>query len=768
MGRDMASIPTKSELPDSIRSLLDRLRGLIQRYVVMQAIVLTVIVALSAFWLTGLIDYFPVMMGASESPRWARIGMLVMLAGAIGWILYCFGWRKWWVPWRDSTLALLLERRFPEFRHSLVTTVQASQPRPRVEQVEFVTDPELLKATEEQALATVASVDPDQVLRWEPLRRQMGLLGGLVGVSFLLALWQPAWTLQWSKRLFALSNSSWPRQCRLILDGIEIDTPHFTGEEQGNRYLRPFVNGVVSLPRGHSGRLLVHADLKAKQVPDACTLSYRGIDGRQGRATLRRLNPLDKERLPFMLEGPPLESIDQGLAMTMQAGDARLAGLRLEVVEAPQVVELKLDVKYPPYLRRNPTSTWLDETLDYRTGLRLPQGTDVTLVGKSNLSLDRCECKVTFTTREGETHSESLTATGNGPSFRLPMGAIQSNSLVELRLWEESGHCSTKVQQYFLNVLVDEVPSLDLKLDGIGSAVTENALLPLDAKIVDDNGIAKTWLEVYVNEQAPWKRELVVPNDGRVQDKLDLRVMRDAKQIQVAPGQSLSLAVLSQDFYDLAEGERVGRASPIQLGVVTPSQLLVLLERRELAMRSRIELILGELNQLQELMLKVRQNNREPDEQTGRSLQLPRVQQAVSQVEKSAGELQGVETEIGQIYRELINNRIDSQDRQDRLENRVRQPIKKVRDGSLNELQQRIKRLEKEIENTTVPDESIGAGLESLRETIVALEAILEAMIDIQDFNEVVDMVRSMVDDQGKLIDRTKAEQKQRLLDQFK
>ncbi len=41
-------------------------------------------------------------------------------------------------------------------------------------------------------------------------------------------------------------------------------------------------------------------------------------------------------------------------------------------------------------------------------------------------------------------------------------------------------------------------------------------------------------------------------------------------------------------------------------------------------------------------------------------------------------------------------------------------------------------------------------------------------MIDIQDFNEVVDMVRSMVDDQGKIIDRTKAEQKQRLLDQFK
>ncbi len=763
----MASISTQTKLPESIRSLLDRLRGLIRRYVVMQTVVLTVIVGLSAFWLTGLIDYFPVMMGASESPRWARIGMLIGLACAIGSILYRFGWRKWWVPWRDSTLALLLERRFPEFRHSLVTTVQASQPRTRVDNVEFLTDPELLKATTEQALATVDVVDPDQVLRWEPLRRQMGLLGGLIGVSFLLALWQPAWTLQWSKRLFALSNSSWPRQCRLVLDGIEIDTPNFTGEEQGKRYLRPFSNGMVSLPRGHSGRLLVHADLQAKQVPDACTLSYRSIDGRQGRATLRRLNPLDKEKLPFMLEGPPLESIDQDLAMTMQAGDARIAGLRLEVVDAPQVVELKLDVKYPAYLRRNPTSTWLDELVDYRTGLRLPQGTEVTLEGKSNLSLDRCECKVTYTTQEGETLSHDFAASGDGPKFRIPIGAIQSNSLIEMRLWEESGHCSTKVQQYFVNVLVDEVPTLDLKLDGIGSAITENAVLPVEAKVVDDNGIAKTWLEVFVNEQAPWKRDIVVPNDGRVQDKLDLRELRDARQIKVAPGQSLSLAILSQDFYDLAQDERVGRASPIQLGVVTPSQLLVLLERRELAMRSRIELIIGELNQLQELMLKVRQTNREPDDQTT-GLQLPRVQQAVTQVEKSTGELQGVETEIGQIYRELVNNRIDSQDRQDRLENRVRQPIKKIREGSLNELQQRVKGLEKEIEKSPIADEPIAACLASLTDTIVALESILEAMIDIQDFNEVVDMVRSMVDDQGKIIDRTKAEQKQRLLDQFK
>jgi hypothetical protein len=760
----MASIPTKSELPDPIRDLLGQLRNIIRRFVVVQTVVLLGIVALIGFWITGLIDYFPVMMGASESPRWARLMMLVALVGGLAVIVYRFGFRKFFVPWRDSTLALLLERRFPQFNHSLITTVQAAQPS-RSSTFELLRHEDLLAETEKQAIDQIGLVDPDEVMRWEPLRLQLGLLGGLIGLSFLLVLWQPAWTFHWGKRLFGLSNGPWPRLCRVEVDGIEIDIPNFNGEEQGRRYLRPFSNGTVSLPRGHSGRLLVHADLRAEQIPDACTLSYRSHDGRQGRATLRRLNAVDNFKLPFMLEGPPLESIDQGLAMTLQAGDARIAGLRLEVVDAPQVNDLKLDIRYPSYLGRNPTSTWIDEIVDYRTGLRIPQGSEIVLVGKASLPLRKCEAKITFSSRDGETISQAVTASGHGPTFQLPIGSIQSNILIELRLWDESGHSSTKIQQYFLNVLVDEIPSIDLKLDGIGSAVTENALLPLLAEVSDDNGLANTWIELYVNESESWTRDVAQPTGGKLTEQVDLRALRDAKELQVKPGQSIGLTMLAQDYFDLNEGERIGRASPIQLGVVTPNQLLVLLERRELAMRSRLELIISELTQLQELMLKVRQSNRDG---TDAALQLPRVQQSVIQVEKSAGELLGVETEIGQIYRELINNRIDSQDRQDRLENRIRVPLSKIREGSLNELTQRAIGLEKEIEKGQIADEKIGATLESLSETLLGLEAILGALIDIQDFNEVVDMVRSMVDDQSKLIDRTKAEQKQRLLDQFK
>jgi hypothetical protein len=780
----MASVPTSPKLPSSIRATLDRLRGQIQRYVLLQALVVAAIAVLCLFWLSGLVDYFPVMMGASESPRWARIIMLVgLISSAIG-VLYQLGWKKWWVRWSDSSLALLLERKFPEIKHSLITTVQAHQPRTPLTNVELIQDPALLAATQAQATAIVDNLDIEQVMKWEPLRKQLGLVGGLFGVSIVLALWQPAWTLHWSKRLFGLSNAAWPRTCRIEIEGLEINVPNFANEEQGQRYLRPFRDGLVTLARGNRARLLVNADLKAKQTPDICMLAYRNQDGQQGRATLRRLPARNSTILPFMLDGPPLESVDQGLAMTLQGGDARIAGLRLDIVDAPQVNELKLEVNYPPYLQKNPTATWLDETLEYRTGLRLPQGTVVMLVGLANSPLERCECKWTFADRNGEILSDKASVQADGKTFRISLGSLIANTLVEIRLWDKDGHCSTKIQQYYLNSLTDEIPSLDFKLDGIGNAITELAQLPIDATIRDDHGIAESWLEMFMNEKVAWKRDIALNKDGVVKERIDLRALRDSKLLSIVAGQSINLSLLARDNYDLSKDERLGRASPIQLSVVTPSQLLLILERRELAMRSRIELIISELNQLRELILKIRQTNRElgaptppsdaglenaaSESQAAQKMQLPRAQQSVAQVEKSAGELKGVELEIGQIYRELINNRVDSQDRQDRLENRVRIPLKKICEGSLNELQKRIKNLEKEFEKGPANDIAIAGNLESLAEALTELEAILEAMIDIQDFNEVVDMVRSMVDDQGKLIDRTKTEQKQRLLDQFK
>ena len=153
-------------------------------------------------------------------------------------------------------------------------------------------------------------------------------------------------------------------------------------------------------------------------------------------------------------------------------------------------------------------------------------------------------------------------------------------------------------------------------------------------------------------------------------------------------------------------------------------------------------------------------------------MQMLRSQQAAAQMTKSEGELRGVEKEIHQINQELINNRIDSADRRTRLEDKIRKPLLVVLDQMWQPMATDILSIEKSYSKTVQPDDSLMEllpnSISKNNAIISALTAILNDMINIQDFNEVVDMVRGMLDDQNKVLDKTKQEQKKQLLDLLK
>ena len=790
----MSALPVNEhESASRIGSTLDQLRQMIRSYVLTQAGVLFLMSFIAAFWVAGFLDYFPVMLGASESPRWARVAILLMMLGGGGYLLVRLGWQKWKVAWNDSTLALLLERKFPQFQSSLITTVQSQDKNLIDANIRQPHDPQLMLQTRQQAIQALDQVDVKEVLRWNPLQWQAAGLGVLLAVSFLFAAWQPSWTWHWSQRLFGLSNKAWPRMASIRVDGLEMDIPRFASDLTPTRYNRAFEDAAVSIPRGQTARLLVSADLNAALVPASLMMNYRGSDSRQGRASLRKLPISSSEnRQPFLLEGSPLDTIDQDLAFSLQGGDARINGLRVFVKDSPQVIKLRLAVEYPGYLRRRSTSTWIDETLDYRSGLRLPEGTRVTLIGEANVPLDRCECRLTTQSAEGIATTTDWTAQGKDNRFELGLEEIRQPWGIEFRVWDADGHCATRVQQFALGMLPDEVPQVDLVMDGIGTAVTDQAILPFEGVVQDDHDIDSSWIEMVLNESAPNNFPVALSIDGKAKQSIDLRELKNNKIIDIAPGQSIALTLVANDFCDFGNdsktGSRSGRASPIQLGVVTADQLLILLERRELAMRSRLELVVSELTQLNELLTKVQATGTAPSneridkpENTDSSatetestpaesvakLQVLRVQQSISQSDKSSAELVGVAQEIGMIRKELINNRVDSQDRQIRLEDRVRKPMLAVVEGPLARLRSEMVQMELDFTNQKAASETTPVAIKTLRECIASLESILNDMADIQDFNELVDMVRGMIDDQGKIIDQTKQEQKKKVLDLF-
>ncbi len=130
----------------------------------------------------------------------------------------------------------------------------------------------------------------------------------------------------------------------------------------------------------------------------------------------------------------------------------------------------------------------------------------------------------------------------------------------------------------------------------------------------------------------------------------------------------------------------------------------------------------------------------------------------------------------------MINNRIDSVDRRERLEQGVRTPLSRVVEEPFPRLGRQIVELERVLmsssdpaANGNVPPETAADMEKAVRqavatndEIVLQLSAVLEKMLDLESFNEILDLMRGLIDDQEGLLDETEDEQKNRVLDLFK
>ena len=148
-----------------------------------------------------------------------------------------------------------------------------------------------------------------------------------------------------------------------------------------------------------------------------------------------------------------------------------------------------------------------------------------------------------------------------------------------------------------------------------------------------------------------------------------------------------------------------------------------------------------------------------------RTLRLLRIQRAQGQSQKSAGEAKGVAVSFADIREELINNRVDTEDRKTRLKEQIADPLLKTCATTFPELEKRLIALEKVLEDPQKGPASAAETLEMAEQTLAELNDVLKQMIDLETFNELLDIVRDLIKEQGDVIDKTKLQKKKQLLE---
>ena len=157
-------------------------------------------------------------------------------------------------------------------------------------------------------------------------------------------------------------------------------------------------------------------------------------------------------------------------------------------------------------------------------------------------------------------------------------------------------------------------------------------------------------------------------------------------------------------------------------------------------------------------------------------------QRAQLQNDKSLQEVLGCVSAFEHLRLQLINNRVNADARKDRFENGVIAPLNQTATGTMTDLAQQLKQLEtqlREVESlaTNKNEPADPTAIESLRvaadktavdsiemtdQVLVELNEVLNLLIKHETQNELLDIVRQMIEKQEELKERTKKERQKK------
>jgi hypothetical protein len=772
----MQKSDNQKQLAIPIQKLLDSLRRRTRLYVFWEGMFQTLIWLGLVFWITLIADRL------IEPNRILR-GVLLILTVYWTYILVnarlIFRLRR---PLSDSEMAAVLERRFPELDEAFLTCVEMivavddrSPLRQGIEQeLASLKSPEedawsgdtsrsdMLSLCHARAVDSASAIDIRHCFNIRPIYKSgIGAAFFLLTIA-ILGLWKPDALAMWSDRLLLLSDAPWPRRTSLEIEGFDE-------------------NGVAKIARGDNFPLIVHADLHAPHIPRKVTTYAATPAGRLDPIRLEQEGvPSDaSDRLTFVHD---FLGVVESLTLDVVGGDVTVRDLRIIPVERPSIPRAELECRYPTYMNRPPSSIPL---LDLTA---VPHGslTSLQAIADKDLmeAIVRCE---TFETR--------LTPKPSDKAFRelhceIPI-TILGEHLVEIELLDVDGIRTREPLQYLIRSIDDDTPKIAFTFPGIGTAVTPNAEIPVQGEATDDYGVNRVWLEMRITPPPlavdangiPVLERTVdflidEPSDPASVITIDER--RDLQNLQLKPGMTLDVRLLASDLYDLENELHVGRGDIRRLDVVTPERLLAILRTREVGLRQQLVQVVDEVGTTRESCEQIIFET-ESSEEESRDLETPPhadispldpiferrlwLQRVRRDLQKESNDIKTIALAFLDIRDQLVNNRVGTLEQRRRIEQDIVGPLNEVRSVMIADLERDLSDFDDVIANENLGPARRDDALRRIDDIDQALKIILSRIKDIESYNEMIEQLRTIIEEQRRLRREIEEEQRSSLLD---
>ena len=306
---------------------IERVRGRERAVLVTGGALKTLLALLALVAGFFVLDWF-IVRPVVESPGADRFTRAVLALAMSGTLVYVF-WQTVLREIRrvldDDEIALRVEKRNPDLRGRLISTIQLTR---EVDSDPYIGSAELIRALEEDTVSFASSLDFFEIINLKTLKKVAIVAAGFTALAVLVAtltgVFAPGYSRAFWSRLF-VTGEKYPTRTRIVS-----------------------ITSGGKVPRGEPHPIEVVLDPE-KHLPEEVTLVV--VPERGGTVSKYLLKEAEGRGGVFRgVEGEaPLERVLENLRYRAVAYDARSGWQNLHVQRRPAIKSLELTYTYPAY-----------------------------------------------------------------------------------------------------------------------------------------------------------------------------------------------------------------------------------------------------------------------------------------------------------------------------------------------------------------------------------------------------------------------------------
>lgn len=795
-----------------MRQLIADLRSRLRQYYALSGILLVFSIAVVTYWVTTGLDSGWFALQRLELPVGLRVILLLAILGGGAWLIVQHLLAPLFRRTRDSELAMILERRFPQFQDRLMTAVESADDRAD----RNILEEQMLRQTLSEANRFAQDVSASDVFDPQPLKMR-SVIAGLLLLSLIgSAVASPGALQRWWNAFIRCQDTYHIRRTQLEF---------FAVAQPGDRRI-PFreANGTPHYkhPLGADFELEVVVPNEHPvtgepcEVPDRIQVDVIRLNGNPSRTYIKSAGG---NTFRFVLT-----RLQESVSIEVIGGDYRTpAPLRVEAVSPPGLEQLEAECDFPEYTGLNGLRESLVPILSREVSL--PIGTEFKLAAGANKPLQSVRIETDTFVLTGDRESSRLTprndstikARDGGPllsedgqtlraTFRLDHTAapgstedetpeesaneieppatasvsIASNSSLQFFLHDTDDIMSTSPETLRLRGIPDKPPVIAVRKKGVGNAITRRAIIPVGGVIEDDYGLKSAQFMFVVDDETRW-RPRPFRNIFRPVMSYDLEAENGpmseyfrVEELELSDGQTLALTLVATDGCSIPS-PNTSRAEPMVFRIVSPEELLSLLYTRELNQRRRFEDVIAALVAIQtdlefqtEIAARIDAAGSDevsPEDRSGLSNS---AKLNGDSLRRQNNELKSIVESFAEIREELINNSIPPRQLADDMNTNIIEPLRLVSTGLMDDADRSLSRFRVAATSGQPSSEHLKRSIQDVTKVLAELRRILENVRDMAEFHELYQEGKFIYEDLLRIWEETRELQKKRAIEKLK